>query len=518
MDKQGIFNNPSKQRAMFAQLVASVRQRPLLCLGLMLYWIWINTSLQSPLLYPFVKLSPTSTVPSIIGPITAGILAYFVMGIWFKRSGRLFRQRWYIAVLAGVMALGVIANMLWLEMTWPGSLINAHVFAEQVGAITVNGVALYTIGSLCTGVITACLCIEWGRIFGEHGPRQVLFHGIVAFMCAAIITGLISQLPPLACALVSLAILAPMAYCIIHSQREFPRKSFFDHGLDARLNIPGKFLITALLHGLSFGILIGLFAVHGYENNTFFLVSYILAAALLLVTAIAVMMDFNHLIYQVGFALVALGSKLIAFCYPAFQWGSAVQLMGFCYLHLLIWGLCSYLIKNFKLPATWVVAWPTASFMLGQLSGIIMSSLVNRLPHVSWAFPRLFLVLTFIMLIAALFLMSFRNYQTAWGLARPGSPTLQDSDITTVVQMLATTNELSQRETQILSLLARGKNRKAIGQELFISEETVKSHTHSIYRKLTIHSQQELIELCERRNRDINGQHRSAFETDDTTL
>jgi DNA-binding CsgD family transcriptional regulator len=303
-----------------------------------------------------------------------------------------------------------------------------------------------------------------------------------------------------------------MAFCIDHSQREFPRKPFFDHGIDAKLNIPGKFLVTALLHGLSFGILVGLFSTHGYENNTTLLISYAAAAVFLLITAIAVMMDFNHLIYQMGFALVALGSMLIAFFYPLFQLGSSLQLMGFCYLHLLMWGLCSYLIKNFKLPATWVVAWPTASFMLGKLMGIATSSVTSRLPSTALGFPRLFLALTFIMLIAALFLMSYRNYQTAWGLARPGSNELRADDVTAIVQFLTTTNSLSQREAQTLSLLVRGKNRRSIAQELFISEETVKSHTHSIYRKLIVHSQQELIELCEHHVRQLNDSQSSPFE------
>lgn len=512
MDRQGIFHDHSERRALFAQLIASIRQRPLLCLGLMLYWVWVNISFQSPLLYPLVRLSPDVIAPSIIGPIAASILAYFVLGIWFKRSNRVFRQSWYLVLLAGLMMAGVIANMLCLDLAWPGSLFDSRVLAAQTGVLTASGIVLYVIGSLCVGVATACFCIEWGRIFGEHGPRQVLFHGIVAFLGAALIVALISWLPPLVCLLVSLALPLPLAWCIRHSQREFPHKPFFDHGLDAELHIPGKFLVTALLHGLSLGILMGLFSAHGYANNAVFLISYALAALLLLVTAIAVMMDFNHLIYQIGFALVALGSMFIAFLYPVFQVGSSLQLMGFCYLHLLMWGLCSYLTKTFKLPATWVVAWPTCSFMLGQLSGIITSNLLYRLPHNPQTFPRLFLVLTFIMLFAALVLMSYRNYQTAWGLARPGSSGLRPDSLNTVVRHLAITNELSQREAQTLALLARGKNRRAIAQTLFISEETVKSHTHSVYRKLVVHSQQELMEICERHVKQLNNEQNPAFE------
>ena len=47
-------------------------------------------------------------------------------------------------------------------------------------------------------------------------------------------------------------------------------------------------------------------------------------------------------------------------------------------------------------------------------------------------------------------------------------------------------------------LLAKGRNRAYIREELVIGDETVKSHIKSIYRKADVHSQQELIDLLER--------------------
>ena len=47
------------------------------------------------------------------------------------------------------------------------------------------------------------------------------------------------------------------------------------------------------------------------------------------------------------------------------------------------------------------------------------------------------------------------------------------------------------------SLLAKGRNRAYISEELVIGDETVKSHVKSIYRKVDVHSQQSLIDLIE---------------------
>jgi len=58
---------------------------------------------------------------------------------------------------------------------------------------------------------------------------------------------------------------------------------------------------------------------------------------------------------------------------------------------------------------------------------------------------------------------------------------------------------LTGRELNVLELLARGKSNKEIGVSLNISETTVKSHLHSIFRKLNVLSRTEAITVASRR-------------------
>ena len=46
-------------------------------------------------------------------------------------------------------------------------------------------------------------------------------------------------------------------------------------------------------------------------------------------------------------------------------------------------------------------------------------------------------------------------------------------------------------------MLVRGRNAQYIAEKFFISISTAKAHIHNIYRKLDVHSQQELINLVE---------------------
>ena len=66
-----------------------------------------------------------------------------------------------------------------------------------------------------------------------------------------------------------------------------------------------------------------------------------------------------------------------------------------------------------------------------------------------------------------------------------------------VVQKVFTTPEeklhaLTDREKEVCFLLYHGQSRKNMADQLFLSEETIKSHTKSLYRKLQIDSRAKL--------------------------
>ena len=57
---------------------------------------------------------------------------------------------------------------------------------------------------------------------------------------------------------------------------------------------------------------------------------------------------------------------------------------------------------------------------------------------------------------------------------------------------------LTDREMQVLKLVARGMNNRDIGKELFISDNTVKNHVRNILEKLQIHSRMEAVMVAVR--------------------
>ena len=61
----------------------------------------------------------------------------------------------------------------------------------------------------------------------------------------------------------------------------------------------------------------------------------------------------------------------------------------------------------------------------------------------------------------------------------------------------APTTASSPREHDVCLLLGRGRNRQFVADELGISLETAKTHATNVYRKLGVHSRDELIELLD---------------------
>ena len=55
------------------------------------------------------------------------------------------------------------------------------------------------------------------------------------------------------------------------------------------------------------------------------------------------------------------------------------------------------------------------------------------------------------------------------------------------------TEHLTERETEILSLLSKGLKNREIAEKIFLSPTTIKKHIYNIYQKLDVHSRIEVV-------------------------
>jgi DNA-binding NarL/FixJ family response regulator len=94
------------------------------------------------------------------------------------------------------------------------------------------------------------------------------------------------------------------------------------------------------------------------------------------------------------------------------------------------------------------------------------------------------------------YLEAIRDVQSGGSPMTPGIARRVLELFKTNLQPATTNYNLSAQEKKVLQLLVAGKSYKMIAAELFIAQETVKSHVSNIYAKLHVHSGTEAVALA----------------------
>lgn len=68
------------------------------------------------------------------------------------------------------------------------------------------------------------------------------------------------------------------------------------------------------------------------------------------------------------------------------------------------------------------------------------------------------------------------------------------------IENLALASQLSEREVEVMRLVAEGYTNQKVGSMLFISESTVKKHLNTVYKKLGVENRIQLMRLVVQRN------------------
>lgn len=479
-----------ERRITLGSFARELRAHPRLSIGFGLFWTWVWLVFQATYFSPSFLQDGSVPLPGWVVPLFGYAVTFLALGGLLKRRGIVPRGRGYLIAIPVVMSLG--------------TLICCIATFSPLAIPAVNVMAA-CVGGLLMGAGTACLHVEWGRKLGDLGSRITLLHGVVGTIIAALLTVLITLLPTPLLWVVAL-IIPPASMCLL--VRDAPDlTALCTHGLEARFHVPRRFLATAFVQGLSFGIVQAILLLGGHQEPVVALsaASFALSAAVLFLCALFFRMDFNQLIYQVGFFIMALGYLLLALAGTGFLGGLFVHTTGYRFVDIMMWALCAYLIKHRGLSANWVFAITTCFLLLGQIVGAVVgNAAIAALTSTSIA-GNLATVMVFVLLASSLIMSDRKNLRTGWGMVRPGDFEEEPSTFDLGCSLVCDRFDLTTREREVFVLLARGMSRAAICDELTLSRETVKTHVRNIYRKLDAHAQQDVIALVEAEQQALGG-------------
>ena len=474
-----------EKRLMMQRAAASVREAPSVAVGAGLYIALTVIAFQ----YPELATAETLAVPAFasIMPSLSNAVAFAAIGVAYAvRRIKVTGSPRLLATAATMVVMGTLT---------------VSVLAVDLGSLSLRTIACF-IGYMLVGGGSALLGVSWidelAKLPTVKAVAAILTAAPVAALCILFALLTSSWLPP------SLAsTLYVIVSCVLLGRLHGNgRKQVATKEGGASLSIPWKLIATIFFQGFSVGA-VHRVLTHGAGNVLVMETAALLSAAILVAVAVfAFRIDYGHLLYMIGFPLIALGQVAVVLFARNLE-VVIVHEIGYRLVMIASWMLAAHIIRAHGIAASWVWSCIMVGFVFGRLTGFVLEA----------AGPALFaadsqavisVLSVFLVLFSALLLFDRTNTSDTWGMVK--AVELESahgaSPAERACAAVAADFALSPREEEILVLLARGRSGDYIANHLTVSLETVRTHRRNIYRKLGVHSQQELMTFVEYRTEE----------------
>lgn len=403
-------------------------------------------------------------------------------------------------VSKGAFTAGVAAFMLL------GSIFSALGLVFELKTLTVVGISLATIGGGLANIAVGLGCIGLGA-------RMLGVVVVWAYVASFVLRWVFSLLPiPLN---VAIFVIAPM-------MSVFLVRSTLKDALDSmgRSEAPASFAITTPGSFIPFGhqIFISLVVfrfVYGYtltfgEIDRVPFVGF-LALAPLAILLVLVLAKRDSLSYD-GLFRASILFSVAGFLTVSIADGgrgeaaNAFLSAGTGFFEILMYYVLISLGSKNPFAALPSLAWGNAMASWGTILGAMAGRTANHAAvsdsHVlaTTSAAIVFLLVFYVVVV----LRRFSFADTVAHMVRVEGPSIQraveEVDLVAArAARLAVECGLTDREREVFDLLAHGRNARFIQDALTVSYNTVKTHVSHVYTKLGVHTQQELIDLVEKR-------------------
>lgn len=352
----------------------------------------------------------------------------------------------------------------------------------------------FAIGALISSLSILWSCVSYEGEGSEHPcvlPYMALF--LASLLTGLLLVGSILSGTFLGRLLPAVGpILSLLGSLVIRKHPDSLRKPFPS---SARHPIPSFMHITLWALGAALGLTWSLIIEVGPTNPTIPALTAIVVSALSLIAAL--LTKNSELLLDRGIRAVIL---LLTVGYLSIF---ALSLLQASYLSVaisFIWTVqsaCSLLLLYTvgSIVGDFQRVWGhlSISYGIGILSGALVASSALAIGDIHVSMTIISLAATTTLLIAALSFPRF-SLKSADKL-EPAEAPAKKEDEPPVGDLMREEFSLSPRETTVLNHLLLGETPKVISQQLFLSEQTVRTHIKNIYAKCAVHSYPELIHL-----------------------
>lgn len=152
--------------------------------------------------------------------------------------------------------------------------------------------------------------------------------------------------------------------------------------------------------------------------------------------------------------------------------------------HLMFWAIVAIMLDISPTPSYRIIGIGTALYAAGSIAWVLFLGNADAVEN--------------LIVIVVIYVLAIASMHYSWN-KREAEPSASAASVTDALEKrcaeVAEAYRLSPRESEILVLLAQGRTRTYIQEELVLAENTVKSHVAHIYTKLGIRDRQDMIDI-----------------------
>ena len=451
---------------------------PLFFLGLGVYRAWIEIVFVGS----FVEFPTAQYAGHNVFDI-AMIVTLFASALASKKLGVFFSKRslhWLAGVALVLSTAGVFASMYVPDL--------ASVIATPAAILGGFGIAL--------------IILFWSELYSCLNPvRVALYYSASIIIAAAILYICRGFLYPwLFAAALSMPVVTLL--CLALGFRSLP-ESEQPRALGGKFSFPWKPVLLMAIYAFAYGLKESSMYAGSFGPHSAFGTVAVAIAIFVGIVARGGRFDFGA-IYRIALPLMVaaflvlpslgfLNNAASDFCVTA-------SYTAFSILIMLILANMSY---RYGISAIWLFGIERGVRALFSLLGRETEAGFGAIDFGGVSSEFMLNAIVIILVVAlTMILFSEKELSSRWGVTFLGGSDAEGDTVIVKKQELANRchetakrYQLSQREEEVLLLLAQRKTVGAIEKELFIANGTAKTHIRHIYRKLDIHSRDELVEL-----------------------
>lgn len=452
---------------------------PLFFLGLAAYRAWIEIV--------FVGSFVDFPAQAIAGHDAFDLIMAFFLLLFAATSKKIspfFNRKWAFGVAASTMLISTLCTFisffvpeLALFLSWP--------------AVIAGGLGV----SLCI--------LLWSELYGCLNPIRVALYYSASLAAAALIIYLSYGffMPWLFAITLALPIISLIS--VSKGFNSLPPNELPSE-LVSRFSFPWKIVLLMAMYAFAFGLReaevysVSSFGSHGAVGTLVIATLICIGVyaqgrsfdfALLYRVALPLMVGAFLILPNLGFINLSISHFCLTASYTAFQILIMIIFSNICY--------------RYGVSAVWLFGIERGVRALFSILGRQTSKLLSSYGLISGEVDAGMTVVIVILVVAmTTILLTEKELSSKWGMSFLGSKNAAENDVIIKKEELSNrchtiTKEygLSQREEEVLLLLAQKKTIGTIERELFIANGTAKTHIRHIYRKLDVHSRDELIAL-----------------------